>query len=184
MDHTEQPSDWDLIGWCKKHDDGAWKELVERHERGVRLSIREKLGEKAKDIQLVEDMTQEVFVALIEGEYKRLGLYDPDRGCFDTFLKAMAAQIVQRWRCHEGTWTEHEFPLEGHEPSEPGGDAGLVQAEFAEYLEDLTPQENRCLREMMHETPGSSAEAPIMPGNERFLRHRLKEKWKDHFDKR
>jgi DNA-directed RNA polymerase specialized sigma24 family protein len=183
MDNLENLSDWDLIEWCKKRDDDAWKELVKRHERSVSLSIQEKLGEKAKDIQLVEDLVQEVLVALIDEEYRRLVLYDAQRSGFDTYLKAIATQIVQQWRRGEGTQIERQVPLNGHEPLEPGGDAGLVQAEFAEYLEDLTPQENRCLREMMDETPGPSAEPPITPGNQRFLRHRLHEKWKDHFDK-
>src|SRR5579859_5845164 len=99
MDNLDHWSECDLIERCKNRDDHAWRELVERHQRSVRLSIREKLGEKAKDMELVEDLTQNVFVALIEGEqYKRLGLYDLRRGCLDTFLRAIASQVVQRWR--------------------------------------------------------------------------------------
>jgi DNA-directed RNA polymerase specialized sigma24 family protein len=183
MDNLENLSDWDLIEWCKKRDDDAWKELVERHEHSVRLSLQEKLGEKAKDIQLVEDLTQEVFVALIKEQCKRLGLYDPERACFDTFLKAVATQIIRRWRGREGIRTEHEVPLEGHEPCEPGGDAGLVQAELAEFRESLTPQENRCLEENLMGEPKQHAEEPPLSGaNARQLKHRLEQKADEHFD--
>lgn len=89
MDDLEQHSDWDLIASCKQRDDHAWKELVKRHERSVRFSIREKLGDKAKDIPFVEDMTQEIFVALIEEEYKRLGLLRPGARLFRHVLESL-----------------------------------------------------------------------------------------------
>jgi DNA-directed RNA polymerase specialized sigma24 family protein len=181
MDNMERPSDRDLIEACKKRDEHAWKELVERHERSVRLSIREKLGESAKDIELVADLAQEVLVALIEKGYRRLGLYDPERGCFATFLKALASEIIQRWRFRESTRTEREFPLIGHEPIEPGSDTGLVQAELAEFRESLTPQENRYLEEnLMGER--HPEEPPLSAANARQLKHRLEQKADKHFD--
>jgi hypothetical protein len=183
MDDLEHQSDWELIQLCKHGDGDAWKELLGRHQGSVRLSIRQKLGDRAKDVGLVEDRIQDVFTALIDPKYRRLEHYDPDRGGFDTFLKALASQVIQEWRRHEATQIEGKFPLDDGEPCE-AGNAGLVQAEFAEYVADLTPQEARCLREKLMRTQGPSSEIPIKPGNERWLRHRLKEKWKDHFDGR
>jgi DNA-directed RNA polymerase specialized sigma24 family protein len=183
MENMERPSDWDLIEACKKRDGHAWKELVGRHERSVRLSIQEKLGENANDIQLVEDLAQEVLVALIEKGYKRLGLYDPERGCFDTYLKAMGSQIIQRWRCRESARTEHVFPLNEQEPIDPGGDAGLAQAELAEFRRSLTPQESRCLEENLMGAPKQRPdEPPLSDANVRQLKHRLEQKAVKHFD--
>jgi DNA-directed RNA polymerase specialized sigma24 family protein len=183
MENRERSSDWDLIEACKKRDDHAWKELVRRHGRSVRLSIQEKLGQNAKDIQLVEDLAQEVLVALIEKDYKRLGLYDPERGCFNTFLKAVTSQIIQRWRCRESARSEHEFPLNEHEPIDPGGDAALAQAELAEFRQSLTPQESRCLEEnLMGEPKQCPEEPPLSAANLRQLKHRLEQKADKHFD--
>jgi hypothetical protein len=179
---AQRKNDWDLLERCRKRNNDAWKELVDCHRQSLRLSIKSHMADEARDIQAVEDIEQQVWMALIEKDYKRLGLYDPERGCFDTFLKALALQVVQMRRRQNFRRKERECRLGDYEPRNPACNDGLVQAELAEFLQDLTRQESRCLRETLLRTVGEVSQPSISPGNVRYLIHRLQQKWRRHFD--
>jgi hypothetical protein len=55
-------------------------------------------------------------------------------------------------------------------PPLPGGD------------ESLTPQEDRCRHQKMLKDVPETTRPPLYLGNERWLKHRMKRKWGDHFD--
>ncbi|HLJ93411.1 MAG TPA: sigma-70 family RNA polymerase sigma factor [Gemmataceae bacterium] len=182
MDSPEVPSNWDLIESCKQRNSPAWTELLARHESRVRKSIRAQLCQKARDHHLVEDLTQNVFTALIQNDYKRLGLYDPQRGCFNTFLNAVVSHILRDWRRLKNNQTAQEGLAAGKEPIENSGEAGLLQAELAEFYQSLPPQEKRCLEGMMGEAPEQGEKAPLSAANARQLKHRLTKRARKYFE--
>jgi DNA-directed RNA polymerase specialized sigma24 family protein len=179
---AQHQSDWDLLERCRKGEQQAWRELVDGHQRGLRLSIRSQGADEAKDIQTVEDIEQEVWLALIDKDYKRLGLYDPGRGCFDTFLKSVARQVIQLRRRRKYHRHKRESALGDHEPPDPTPNEGLVRAEFAEFQADLTKQEGRCLREGLLGIASQDATSRFSRANSRYLKHRIEKKWNQHFD--
>lgn len=183
-ENAERPNERGLLERCLEGDQQAWKELVAHHERSLRLSIRRHLGDEAKDVQLVDDIGQEVWRGLFEKDQMRLRRYDPQQASFDTFLNSVAHQIIQerrRRQCRQKR-KHREVGLGTHEPPDRTGNDGLAQAELAEYLAALTPQERRCLRENLLGMSGEVSGPPISPGNVRVLKHRLRKKGKEHLD--
>lgn len=174
---------WDLLKQCRVRDDQAWKELVKRYQSSIRLLVRWRLRHEAKDSHLVEDVCQDVLLALIDKGYRRMGHYTPGRGCFKTFLGLLVDEVIcQRHRRAQCRRRKREVSLKDYDPADPDGNEALRQAEYAEFLEDLSPQESRYLEEDVMGLPGQSAEPPLSAANKRFLRHRLKKKSEEHFD--
>lgn len=79
------PSDGDLIASAAAGEREAFVAIYERHHGGIYRFARSMTGSTA----LAEDVTQDVFVALIR-ELKR---YDPERGALRTYLYAIARNV-------------------------------------------------------------------------------------------
>lgn len=74
--------DGELLRRCRTGDEGAWRELVQKHTRRV-FSIAYRFAGRVDE---AEDLTQEVFVKVYQG----LSRYEPAAGAFATWLSAIA----------------------------------------------------------------------------------------------
>ena len=79
--------------------------------------------------------------------------YNPERGCFDTFLKSAARQVIQLRRRRKYQRHERESGLGDHEPPDPTADEGLLLAEFAEF-------EAAFVRGILEQDPAITAAEP------------------------
>ncbi len=183
-DGSDNVADWILIHMYCEGDDEALRILHDGHRQSLLGFIKHLLREKGLRIDLAEDIFQDVWVALSKKKHKRLGDYNPERSSFNTHFGSLAREQILH-RCHaEGYRNEHQVSLEGHEPLDPGADEALTQAELAEYKESLTSQQRRCLDENLVGNPKQAAEPPISGDNERQLKHRMEQKWDEHFESR
>lgn len=74
--------DDDLLGRCRRGDQAAWTELVNRHTRRV-FGMTYRFAGRADE---AEDLTQEVFVRV----YQSLDRYRSSEGAFGTWLMTVA----------------------------------------------------------------------------------------------
>src|SRR5216683_4613949 len=176
---------WDdglLIARFCGGDIKAWDVLYDRHQEKLLLSIKRLLNRHGLKSHLAEDVAQDVWLVLVRGVFARLKRYDPTRGGFDTYLQKLARRLIRKRYGNKGRTRKREVSLAGREPLDPGANDALVNAEAAEFMEDLTHQESRCLHEKLMSEPPPATEPPISAGNERVLKHRLQQKLRDHLD--
>jgi DNA-directed RNA polymerase specialized sigma24 family protein len=146
------------------------------------FSIRTLLRGQSFDTHLVEDMAQSVWLALIDKRYERLARYKASHGAsLNTYLHSIAEQLLHLRHRSEGDRQAREVSLEGHDRLDPAADNGLVQAEFDEYKDSLTPKERWFVKEHLMNNPDDQPKkSSPSSANARQLKHRAQKKWDDH----
>lgn len=82
-----------LVERCLTNDAMAWRLLYEKFHRGLRSAVRKQLGKPcSNDPDFVEDVLQNVFVALCQKNFRRLRLWRMEVAGLNTFLHAVARQ--------------------------------------------------------------------------------------------
>ena len=134
-----EPSDQDLLSRMLRGEEGAFTALYRRRQGGVFRFALQMTG----SVPIAEDVTQEVFMALIEHG----GRFDPSRGALASFLFGIARNLVLR-------------RIEKDRPSEP------VEDDFAtgeDVLGDLTRRETiDQVRRAVLSLPASYREAVVL----------------------
>jgi RNA polymerase sigma-70 factor (ECF subfamily) len=170
--------DRELVERCRRGDDAAWRELVERHTRRV-FSMAYRFAGRVDE---AEDLTQDVFMRV----YQSLGRYDPAQGPFAGWLTTVARnQAIDHYRRRrEARWRAVE-PGEGLEalPSaEPGPEGQLARRERAALVrrgvrslpQDLREAVVLCdLRGLSYEEVSEALGIPIGTVKSRINRGRL-----------
>jgi RNA polymerase sigma-70 factor (ECF subfamily) len=113
------PSDEELLGVARDGDEAAFTELYRRRQGAVYRFALHMSGDTA----LSEDVTQEVFLALLQGGWR----FDPSRGTLLSFLYGIARNLVLR-------------RLEMQRPEDSDTPADELAAD-ADVLDDLTRRE-------------------------------------------
>ena len=143
--------DYEFVQRCIRNEPGAWKELVDLYAPAVQAVARRylKLLGAASESSDVEDVVQEVFMALTQQDYRLLREYDPTYS-FKTWLGVLARthahRMMRRRRPQTGTVEDFtRYP-------DVGGNA-LVEAERGEEqelvqqaLDDLEHRDAQILR--------------------------------------
>jgi RNA polymerase sigma-70 factor (ECF subfamily) len=84
-------NDSELVERCRRGDELAWRELVERHARRV-FGVAYRFAGRVDE---AEDLTQDVFVKV----YQSLGRYEPAQGAFASWLTTVARnQAIDHYR--------------------------------------------------------------------------------------
>jgi RNA polymerase sigma-70 factor, ECF subfamily len=84
-------TDSELVERCRRGDELAWRDLVERHARRVFGVAYRFVGR----VDEAEDLTQDVFVKV----YQSLGRYQPAQGAFSSWVTTVARnQAIDHYR--------------------------------------------------------------------------------------
>lgn len=89
-------ADLELVRRCVRGDPGAWREFVDRFG-GVLLALARRylrLHEHLPDQAELDDIVQDVFVALAQGDYRLLRNYDP------TYTVTTYLGVITRTQVH------------------------------------------------------------------------------------
>jgi DNA-directed RNA polymerase specialized sigma24 family protein len=180
-DRSDFREDRLLIRRCGGGDEDAWKALYDRHAARLLWAVRGQLRRRGLPSHLAEDFVQDVWFALARDKHKRLEHYDAIRAGFQCYLEAIAKQLVQQ--CCRGRHLRYrrELPLLARDPVDRRGLQAIEQAELAEFLDALSPQQGRFLRERLGE-PDPAHAPPLSAGNAWLLKHRLQLKWAKYFN--
>ena len=81
---------------CIEGDEGAWNSFVTRFMPVVCSAVRKTIGGCAPDHDhsFIEDAVQEVFVHIIENDFRALRSYDPCRASLVTWLTVVARNVA------------------------------------------------------------------------------------------
>lgn len=143
-------ADLELVERCVRGDPGAWREFVDRFG-GVLLALARRymrLHEQFPDQAELEDVVQDVFVALARGDYRLLRNYDP------TYTVTTYLGVITRTQVHRALRKRRPVvgapeALERAAPGEGRPDALEREEEkdrLARALEALPPRDAEILR--------------------------------------
>ena len=171
--HTPVSSGVDLEA-CLAGDSLAWQAFMETYGPIVRKAVRWTLSQKGRRITSaadVDDVVQDVFVRLIQGTYRLLATYDPERSSLPTWLCVVsrsAALDFLRNRRHAGAHIalgDCEEPL-AKEPYQ--------EEAYALPTEILSPRQLyvlHCILERGMTTEEIARSMDVHPQTVRSLRH-------------
>ena len=82
----------DLLNQCVAGDHSAWSAFVERYARVICSAVQHVLTNRVSDRRddLIQDMTQDVFVRLVKDDFRLLRSFDPTRASLVTYLTIIA----------------------------------------------------------------------------------------------
>lgn len=102
-----------IIEKCLTGDGTAWQELYSRYRPSLLNSIHKKLGGKANNADLVEEIAARVWFSLVWRDYQRLRVYEKRRAGFKTYLASLARQQIQLYYRERQRQSKREVPLSG-----------------------------------------------------------------------
>ena len=89
--------DRSLLDACLKGDEAAWANLYSQYQPILVKMIRTKLGRRACDEDLVQDISSEIWFALLGRVKSRLAEFDASKRCrLFTFLNALVKYEILR----------------------------------------------------------------------------------------
>jgi RNA polymerase sigma-70 factor (ECF subfamily) len=143
--------DTELLARCIRREPGAWVEFVDRFKGTVQAIARRylNLNGYVPDEPEIEDVVQEVFVAIIRRDFRLLRNYDP------TFTVKTYLGVITRTEVHRALRRRRPLPapaedLEAASGSAPPSSDGAADAEQKEALlralDDLPPRDAEILR--------------------------------------
>jgi len=174
----------ELVRRCIERQPGAWREFVDLYAPTVKALARRylRLHGQFPDESLLEDMLQDVVVALTRRDYRLLKNYDPTYA-FKTYLGVVTRTEVHRLLRKKRPRLGAPEELEAAAPVAPDASEGAEEAESAEIVtaalarlpeRDATILKLRFMRELDYR---QIAEAMGMPeGSVGQTLHRAKRK--------
>jgi RNA polymerase sigma-70 factor (ECF subfamily) len=155
---ARQSDDTELLARCVRREPGAWVEFVDRFKGTVQALARRtlKLNGHVPDEPELEDVVQEVFVAVIRRDFRLLRNYDPTY-TVKTYLGVITRTEVHRFLRRRRPLATPVEELEAASPAAPSSADSAADAEEKEVLLralDELPQRDaeilklRFLREM------------------------------------
>lgn len=155
---ARQRDDAELLARCIRREPGAWVEFVDRFKGTVQALARRslKLNGHAPDEPELEDVVQEVFLAVIRRDFRLLRNYDPTY-TVKTYLGVITRTEVHRFLRRRRPLAAPVEELESAAAPSPASSDGAADAEEKEMLLkalDEMPQRDaeilrlRFLREM------------------------------------
>lgn len=162
--------DSELLERCIRREPGAWVEFVDRFKGTVQALARRylKLNGHLPDEPELEDIVQEVFLAVIRRDFRLLRNYDATY-TVKTYLGVITRTEVHRLLRRRRPLVGTEEELEGAGPTAPSSSDGAADAEEKEVLLralDELPQRDaeilklRFLREMDYRAIASALNIP------------------------
>jgi hypothetical protein len=181
MSAAEQPRPESLlIQECLAGDQEAWRLLHRLYHPQLLLKITELLGPGArKDRDTAEEIAGRVWLALVVRDSYRLRIYDPRRGSFNTYLRALVRQVIQQEYRRHGPRSRggRHRPREVRLAGAGGRDATILPTPLAallgEFEATLTPRERQFLREHLLGPSAGDACFRVSSAYRRKLRQRV-----------
>lgn len=112
----------ELIGNCISGDKSSWDKFVSQYSKMVYSCIHGALRGygRVNTPEFVDELFQEVFVALLKDDFKKLKSFGWKNGCsFSTWLKKVTGRLVQDYSKKETNRTKGQDTLD--EPAYPEG---------------------------------------------------------------
>lgn len=150
-----------LIAGCIRGEKSAWDELVEQYSKLVYHTIRKTLTlhhTESRD-EVIEDLYQEFFIAILQNDCRKLAQFRGDGGCtLASFLRIVASRLtIDHLRKKPAHTVEVTDTLVSDQPDAPGS---LIddeeQKSLAVAIESLSAKERLLVDLHFHQ--GLSAE--------------------------
>lgn len=168
-----------LVADCLRGSDEAWERLYRGCQRSLLLSIKIMLGPEARDENLVDEISAQVWLWLLEDD-RRLSTFDPRRGRLVTYLVALARDSLQRRLRSDRRREAREETAAVSESTAAGDWLASYESSLGEFLSVLTPREREFCEQYLLAAPHSAHTVTYSSANVRQLRHRVLVKLQRH----
>ena len=158
MDKNNLPED-ELLKGCIAGDKGRWDIFVQRYNKLIYHTIYKTLrvNNTPTNPDDVNDLFQEVFASFCAGSYRKLRMFDPDKGCkLPSWLRMITVRMtIDHLRRQRPTTSIEDLP---NEPSQFGDQEAQIDEESGTFLRKLLealPAKDKLLVELsfMRELP-------------------------------
>jgi len=175
----ETLSEQDLVARCLTGDQSAWNFFFNKYKGPLTFQIVIMVKEKAKDRDLVEEILERVWEALVERGMDRLRVFDPKRckliGYLTTIAGQQYGQMVRSRRKRE----RHEIPLHYLNPDSLSSRIDETTIYLKEIRSRLKGRQKEFLEKALLENPEKDESLDLSHRNIQRLTHRLFRKVKD-----
>lgn len=182
----------ELLGRCIRGDKQAWDLFVLRYSRLIRHALYHTLAPHNPPVrhETIDDLHQDVFVSLMEDNYKRLRQFKGKNGCsLANWIRIIAVhKAVDHLRKErptlsiEGDLSTDEQPFE-YPDGKPRPDEEMIKSEYieiiAEVIKTLPPRKQFFIELYYHRELSVEEISEIMglkPNAVHQLHHRIKER--------
>jgi DNA-directed RNA polymerase specialized sigma24 family protein len=129
---THAPGNSLLIDRCLAGEQDAWIDWFATYDRIILASIRHELGADSRDFSLVDELAQEVRLALVKRP-NLLQAFDPCKGTIAAYLAGISRREVRHYYYHQRH--KRKEIVSFRDPED------LPSTEFVEALENLQWEE-------------------------------------------
>jgi DNA-directed RNA polymerase specialized sigma24 family protein len=175
----ESLSEQDLMARCLTGDQSAWNFLFNTYKAPLTFQIKSMVKEKSNDQDLVEEILERVWEALVEKGMDRLRVFDPKRckliGYLTTIAGQQYGQMVRSRRKRE----RHEIPLHYLNPDSLSSRIDETTIYLKEIRSRLKGRQKEFLEKGLLEYSEKDKTLDLTPRNIQRLTHRLFRKVKD-----
>lgn len=170
------PDDQLLVDRCRAGEDAAWVEIHAKCHVHLVKQIRYTLGERARDVNLVEEIAARVWFALVADDGYLLDRFHPVKGNgLEKYLAAIARFEALRHQRSEFRRRRRERETQALRQS-ARDDRGTseVELDVQEFLPRLTPREKEFFHCVLLGNDGHAM--AVSAPNAWQLRHRIRRK--------
>ena len=181
VEQESHRQDQQLANRCLAGEVGAWEELYGCHHPSLLVSIRVLLGRGSADEDLVDEISAQVWYALVANDGTLLAKYESKRGAsLATFLRAVAKDLVSRHFRSERRRQRRESASLVQRPRHQVPSARQSSASLSEFMKTLSPLERDfCGDYLLAPPPSEDWEQPqhtYSTANARQLSSRIQRK--------
>ena len=177
----------DLIEQCTRGDKGAWDAFVDQYGALIYAAVVRAIGRGGHvSNERIEDITQDVFVRLVDRDYRLLRTYDPSRAALTTWLtivaRSTAIDAVRRKGLPTVPLDDQAEPASTAHASDPPNEASTPTSMVPAGL--LSPRQKLVLQMLFDREMEVADVAELLgidPQTVRTTKHKAIEKLRSHF---
>ena len=137
-------ADHQLAKRCVAGEVAAWETLHRQCHDSLVATVRVLLSGRSDDANLIDEITSDVWYALVADDGELLTRYAPDRGArLITFMRAIARDIIGRHFRSERRRVNREFEASSQKPQHYSAELDQFDVSLDEFLATLPPEERQ-----------------------------------------
>lgn len=171
-----------LLQRCLDGDVLGWEALYDLCQVPLQAAIRSQLGNRARDRDLLEELTAQVWYALVDQEAALLSSFRPDRNCrLTTFVAAVAKNLARNFLRSERRRRTREAGVASQRAEFQVAESGGLSLVAEELRATLSARESGFFDWCLADCPSQQDTFSGSENTDHQLRFRLRKKVRHYF---
>jgi len=172
-----------LLQKCFAGDVLGWEALYDLCQMPLQAAIRSQLGRRARDRDLLEELTAQVWYALVDQNAALLAGFRPDRNCrLTTFVAAVAKNLTRNFLRSERRRRTREAGVASQRTEFQSSESARLSLVAEELRATLSARESGFFDWCLADSPARKDTFSGSENADHQLRFRLRKKVRTYFD--